>query len=175
MWARNGENGPSPRTERKDSLTLPPPTYKPPTMLCVQELYNQHENNYGKPRAVSQWNGCDYEYLQPSMTSTLCDEEESGPDWFRNMASSHSSFVSRDSSFINREDSVCSSSPLVPFRIEDTSPAFNGRLRAAANFSRRLAELGGGGWNGYKSPCQEDSFSRRTSINFGRRRKSTIR
>ena len=67
MWSRNNDQNPAPRSERKDSLSLPPTTYKPPTMLCVQELYNQHEQSYEKPRAVG---------LFPLFIKIFSDEHE---------------------------------------------------------------------------------------------------
>uniref|UniRef100_A0A1I7XW62 1-phosphatidylinositol-3-phosphate 5-kinase n=1 Tax=Heterorhabditis bacteriophora TaxID=37862 RepID=A0A1I7XW62_HETBA len=78
IWSRPSDIG-SVTPERKNSLSLPPSTYKPPTMLCVQELYLQHERQ-----------------TQRSVSSALQEEDESGPDWFRNMDPSTNAVMKED-------------------------------------------------------------------------------
>ncbi|XGW21022.1 hypothetical protein V3C99_004185 [Haemonchus contortus] len=70
LWARQSDRqygiGATP-LEKETSFTQS----KPPSLLCVNELYLQHEN---RPEA-----GAD------NIRATLQEDEDSGPDWFRNM------------------------------------------------------------------------------------------
>ncbi|EYC19697.1 hypothetical protein Y032_0023g671 [Ancylostoma ceylanicum] len=71
MWSHPSDVGSS-SLEKKDTSFTPPTTAtKPPSLLCATELYLQHEK-----RSSSQ---------SDSIRSELREEEESGPDWFRNM------------------------------------------------------------------------------------------
>ncbi|VDO29958.1 unnamed protein product [Haemonchus placei] len=70
LWARQSDRqygiGATP-LENETSFTQS----KPPSLLCVNELYLQHENR--------QEAGAD------KIRATLQEDEDSGPDWFRNM------------------------------------------------------------------------------------------
>ncbi|VDM65917.1 unnamed protein product [Strongylus vulgaris] len=81
IWAHPSDIGTSSR-ESKDNSFAPPSAAKPPSLLCANELYLQHEKR-SNSKAESIKNG-------------LKEEEESGPDWFRNM-DSNTSFPMKDS------------------------------------------------------------------------------
>ncbi|KAL6730603.1 hypothetical protein Aduo_001565 [Ancylostoma duodenale] len=71
MWSHPSDVGSS-TLEKKDTSFIPPTaTTKPPSLLCATELYLQHEKRSGSQ--------------SDSITTELHEEEESGPDWFRNM------------------------------------------------------------------------------------------
>ncbi|CAJ0945376.1 unnamed protein product, partial [Mesorhabditis belari] len=69
MWsAQNGV----PQNDRKDSLSLPPLAYRPPSMLSVEGLFSAQQAPFMSSTNVS--------------AVHLSEEEaESGPDWVRNM------------------------------------------------------------------------------------------
>ncbi|KAK5982676.1 FYVE zinc finger [Trichostrongylus colubriformis] len=68
LWARQSGVGASISGNKDPSFTQL--ARKPPSMLCVNELYLQHENRVD---------------TEDSIVASLQDEEDSGPDWFRNM------------------------------------------------------------------------------------------
>ncbi|KAJ1368372.1 hypothetical protein KIN20_029494 [Parelaphostrongylus tenuis] len=68
MWGCTPDFG-STTAESEDSFT--PNMIKSPSLLCVKDLYIQHDSRPGSDTT--------------SIRTGLRDEEESGPDWFRNM------------------------------------------------------------------------------------------
>ncbi|PIO71952.1 1-phosphatidylinositol-4-phosphate 5-kinase [Teladorsagia circumcincta] len=69
LWARPSGIGTT-SLETKEA-SFPQSMRKPPSLLCVNELYLQHEN---RPDAEVD-----------NIRTSLQEEEDSGPDWFRNM------------------------------------------------------------------------------------------
>ncbi|KAK6038437.1 FYVE zinc finger [Cooperia oncophora] len=67
LWT--GQSGIGTTLDNKET-SFTQSTGKPPSLLCVNELYLQHEN---RPEA------------EDNIRSNLQEEEDSGPDWFRNM------------------------------------------------------------------------------------------
>ncbi|KAK6729029.1 hypothetical protein RB195_006217 [Necator americanus] len=82
MWTRPSEIGSSSLEDGDTSFGAPKPLPKPPSLLCATELYLQHEK-----RSDSQ---------PASVRAGLREDEESGPDWFRNM-DTDANFPMRDS------------------------------------------------------------------------------
>uniref|UniRef100_A0A0K0CX95 Uncharacterized protein n=1 Tax=Angiostrongylus cantonensis TaxID=6313 RepID=A0A0K0CX95_ANGCA len=70
MWGCTPNFGP---TSVESEVSFTPNMVKPPSLLCVNDLYIRRENRPDS-QVTSTKNG-------------LRDEEESGPDWFRNMDS----------------------------------------------------------------------------------------
>ncbi|CAI4226982.1 unnamed protein product [Auanema sp. JU1783] len=94
MWSKPPEMKSASSPETENSLSFPPkPSKESLTLLSVQDLYAQHEGRLNKSRS--------------NLTSTsLCEEEESGPDWFRNMDSGQSSSSNLIKSDNNSEQKV---------------------------------------------------------------------
>ncbi|KAK6025058.1 1-phosphatidylinositol-4-phosphate 5-kinase, partial [Ostertagia ostertagi] len=68
LWTRQSGIGATPLETKEASFAQS--MRKPPSLLCVNELYLQHEN---RPDT------------EDNIRANLQEEEDSGPDWFRNM------------------------------------------------------------------------------------------